>query len=185
MIRLGLAVGALLAFWGCGPSESPAAKELPVDPPAQPTAGQGTGAQATTGTTVSVRHPNRLYQLADLETVEVRGGSGTFPSWIMDTPGKQAEGMMFLKDEDVEAEQGMLFVYDSVQSANQGFWMKNTYIPLDIVYVDASRRVVSIGQGQPLSTESIYPEGPWQYVLELKQGTAARHGIRPGTQLSW
>lgn len=81
---------------------------------------------------------------------------------------------------------GMLFVFP--HTGPQGFWMKNTLIPLDILYFDADRRLVSMQDDVPPCKADpcpIYPSAaPARYVLELAAGTAARIGIQVGDELN-
>jgi uncharacterized membrane protein (UPF0127 family) len=83
-------------------------------------------------------------------------------------------------------EHGMLFVFPD--TAPRGFWMKNTLIPLDILYFDAGRKLVSAQQDVPPCKADpcpIYPStGPARYVLELSAGTARRIGVRDGDTLA-
>jgi len=60
------------------------------------------------------------------------------------------------------------------------FWMKNTYIPLDIIYLDADGRVVTIKQMKPLDTTTVSNEKPAKYAIELNQGMAQKAGVREG-----
>lgn len=103
----------------------------------------------------------------------------------MDNGGKRQEGMMFLRDEDVEEDQGMLFAFAEVQQKGEanGFWMRNTYIPLDIIYISPDGQVVNVGKGEPFKETSVPPGGSYQTVIELKGGTAARIGLKPGTRI--
>lgn len=84
------------------------------------------------------------------------------------------------------ADRGMLFVFPD--TAPRGFWMKNTLIPLDILYFDAERRLVSAQLDVPPCKADpcpIYPStGPARYVLELSAGTAKRIGVRAGDTLA-
>ncbi|GAB2552681.1 DUF192 domain-containing protein [Rhodanobacter koreensis] len=83
------------------------------------------------------------------------------------------------------ADHGMLFVFPD--TAPRGFWMKSTLIPLDILYFDADRRLVSMQLNTaPCKADPcpIYPSsGPARYVLELSAGTAARIGARVADEL--
>lgn len=94
-------------------------------------------------------------------------------------------GLMFR--ESMPADHGMLFVFDDAQVRT--FWMKNTHIPLDILYFDKNYKLVSMQQRVPSCLNSggncpVYPsEGPAQYVLELNAGTADRLGVKPGDAL--
>jgi uncharacterized membrane protein (UPF0127 family) len=75
-----------------------------------------------------------------------------------------------------------LFVYpfDSLQS----FWMKNTYIPLDIIFIGNNRRIVGIAENtQPLSLERIRVDAPSRFILEVNAGFAKKHGILEGSRV--
>jgi len=91
-------------------------------------------------------------------------------------------GLMYrLKMEDY---QGMLFIFP--EEEKRWFWMKNTYIPLDIIYLDDDLKIVTIqADTQPLSEESIPSELPARYVLEVNAGFAAVHGIREGDKIEF
>lgn len=79
---------------------------------------------------------------------------------------------------------GMLFVFE--REKPQSFWMKNTYIPLDIIYIDSNGQVVSIAKDtEPLSTESLPSAGPAQYVLELPAGQSNAIGLEAGDTIHW
>lgn len=100
-----------------------------------------------------------------------------------DDPSRQ-RGLMMRTT--LAADHGMLFVFPYI--GPQGFWMKNTLIPLDILYFDADQRLVSMQQDVPPCTADpcpVYPsDGPAIYVLELSAGTARRIGVRPGDVLN-
>lgn len=103
---------------------------------------------------------------------------------VADDPQERARGLMFR--DRLEAGRGMLFIHDRAEP--QAYWMKNTRIPLDILYFDASRRLV--GQQRDVPPCSLgnacpnYPSGaPALYVLELNAGEATRLQLRQGTEL--
>jgi uncharacterized membrane protein (UPF0127 family) len=87
---------------------------------------------------------------------------------------------------ELAADHGMLFVFPA--SNPQAFWMKNTLIPLDILYFDDARRLVSMQLDVPPCKADpcpIYPSsGPARYVLELAAGTARRIGVKVGDPLT-
>jgi uncharacterized membrane protein (UPF0127 family) len=99
------------------------------------------------------------------------------------TPEQQALGMMFR--DSMPADRGMLFLFPSERM--RSFWMKNTRIPLDILYFDQDLRLVSVAaNARPCRTQRCpgYPsEGPAKYVLELNAGKAAELGVKPGDVL--
>jgi uncharacterized membrane protein (UPF0127 family) len=96
---------------------------------------------------------------------------------IADTREKRAQGLMFRRDLPRDA--GMLFLFDRVEPAS--FWMKNTYISLDLLFIDRDGRISHIAhEAEPLSTASIRSRGPVQAVLEINGGEARRRGIEVG-----
>jgi len=66
-----------------------------------------------------------------------------------------------------------------------GFWMENTYVPLDIVYVNDAGVIVSIGQGVPESTASVQSSGYARYAVELVQGWCEENGVGVGDSVTW
>lgn len=102
---------------------------------------------------------------------------------IADSPERQALGLMF-RDRLAE-DHGMLFIFP--REAPRSFWMKNTRIPLDIMYFDADLELVSLFENTPPCRTSRCPsypsEGPAQYVLELNGGKAAELGVVKGDTL--
>lgn len=127
-------------------------------------------------------NPYRIYQLASLQKATVAIAGHSFKVWVMDTVDKDREGMMWLKEGDVKADEGMIF--PSTTPIIQSFWMQNTLIPLDIVFVSPERKVLNVGNGKPLE-EKIHVESAGQsdLVIELKAGTCKRLGIRPGASV--
>ncbi len=98
---------------------------------------------------------------------------------------ERARGLMFR--EKIGVDQGMLFVFEE-EEIHQ-FWMKNTWIPLDMLWLDNSRRVIHIEADVPPCREDPCPSyGPWlpaRYVLELKAGGAAEYGIKVNDRLQF
>ncbi len=94
------------------------------------------------------------------------------------TPRERAQGLMFRRE--LLPEHGMLFVFERAEQ--QSFWMKNTYLPLDMIFITSSMRVLGvIENAKPHSTESRQVPGESQYVLEVNAGFAQIHGIGTGT----
>lgn len=99
---------------------------------------------------------------------------------IADTPGTRAAGLMFRRD--LGADKGMLFIYDTPQ--NITMWMKNTYIPLDMIFADQSGKIVRIARNtEPFSTDIIEAGAPAKVVLEVPGGTARRLKLKRGDRL--
>ncbi len=91
-------------------------------------------------------------------------------------------GMMFRKS--MEETQGMLFLFD--ESGPQSFWMKNTLIPLDIMFVDENQTITTIHENaKPLSEASLPSDGDAKYVLEVIGGFSKKYGVKVGDKISW
>nr|WP_255696921.1 DUF192 domain-containing protein [Sandaracinobacteroides sayramensis] len=98
------------------------------------------------------------------------------------TAAQQAHGMMFRTK--MAPETGMLFPMSPPREA--GFWMENTLIPLDLVFIGADRKVRNIAaEAVPHSRATLSSIGPVAAVLELKGGEAARIGLKPGDKVDW
>jgi uncharacterized membrane protein (UPF0127 family) len=107
---------------------------------------------------------------------------GRFPLQleIARTPAQRALGLMFRRSLAPDA--GMLF--DFGQSGPVAMWMKDTYVPLDMLFLDKGLRVVWIHErAEPLSLATIRPPLPVAYVLELLAGSVGRYGVRIGSIL--
>lgn len=103
-------------------------------------------------------------------------GGRPFQLEVASTDALREHGLM---DRDaLAADAGMAFVFADEQPRR--FWMKNTRIPLDIVYLDAGGRVVSVRQMAPFDLTGVPSGGPAKYAIELNAGTAARVGLKAG-----
>lgn len=104
---------------------------------------------------------------------------------IAATPAEQEHGLM--DRTSMPPDHGMLFVFP--ESRPRTFWMKNTLIPLDMLFFDADRRLVAIqADAQPCKADpcQLYPsDTPARYVLELNAGTAAKLGVRKGDTITF
>ncbi len=101
---------------------------------------------------------------------------------VADSEYEHAQGLMHRRFMD--ANRGMLFIMDEFKV--QSFYMRNTHIPLDIIYLDDQKTIVSIQKNTvPLSEESLPSEGDALYVLEVNAGYCDQHGIGPGDQISF
>jgi uncharacterized membrane protein (UPF0127 family) len=127
--------------------------------------------------------------VADLSTfprakLEIRSGAKRheFDIWVADTPERQTQGLMFVRD--LAPNQGMLFVQR--EPRNISMWMKNTFVSLDMLFIDARGQVVKIAaNAQPHSLKTISSDAPVMAVLELKGGEAARRHIGQADIVSW
>lgn len=96
------------------------------------------------------------------------------------TPARRELGLMYRNHMNENA--GMLFVFPASQRLR--FWMKNTEIPLDMIFADSSGRIVGIvANAEPYSERPVGPDADAQYVLEVNGGFCARHGVRVGDLL--
>ncbi|MEM6376118.1 MAG: DUF192 domain-containing protein [Pseudomonadota bacterium] len=114
--------------------------------------------------------------------VDLRGdwGSARFTIELADEPAEQAQGLMHR--ESMPRSAGMLFAYPGPRPTR--FWMRNTLIPLDMIFADSAGVVQKVHRdARPLDETPIFGGNNIQYVLEVNAGLSERLGIGPGTQL--
>ena len=110
-------------------------------------------------------------------TLHTATGDHAFHVEVVDTPETRAKGLMFVQDLAENA--GLLF--DFKEERPVSFWMQNTYIPLDMIFVGADGVVKTVhANARPLDTTSIPSGAPVQFVLEIPGGVAAKIGLQPG-----
>lgn len=153
----------------------------------KPETGAGTSGGQNISTTgappVHVDSLQRTYHLPDLQRVTLKANGHDIKAWVMDTEDKQREGMMWLTAEDVADDDGMLFAFTDAD--NRNFWMKDTILALDIIYISEGKKVLNIEEGKPLDEKTSLPsDGKAMYVLEMKKGAAQRLGIKPGVVIT-
>ena|SRR3989344_428841 len=110
---------------------------------------------------------------------EVCISNNCFRVEVADNPVERAQGLMFRKE--LKENSGMLFIFDS--SEKHSFWMKNTLIPLDIIWIDENKKIVYIYENaQPCreTCDSIIPDKNAKYVLEINTGLARKYEIEIG-----
>ena len=127
-----------------------------------------------------------ILDLATFAQSSVDVGSGAhrqhFDVWIAASSGQQAQGLMFVRD--LPASRGMLFPEPEPRPTS--FWMKNTYIELDLLFIGPDHRVAKIAaRAPPLSLATIDSDTPVIAVLDIKGGEAERRGIHVGDAVSW
>ncbi|WP_249218795.1 DUF192 domain-containing protein [Falsirhodobacter algicola] len=115
------------------------------------------------------------------DTVEFRGaGTARFTVEVADDAAERARGLMFR--ESLPRSAGMLFVYDHAQSVS--FWMRNTLIPLDMIFVDDTGIVRRVHENARPHDETPIPGGDdIQMVIEVNGGLARRLGIEEGSEM--
>jgi uncharacterized membrane protein (UPF0127 family) len=118
----------------------------------------------------------------DTHTIEILAGSDkqTFSIEVANDPAEQAQGLMFRPSLPENA--GMLFIFEPPRPAN--FWMRNTMIPLDMIFIDATGKVESIAERtDPYSEQISSSRSNVRAVLEINGGLSRRLDIRPGDQV--
>ncbi len=106
----------------------------------------------------------------------------TFDVEIADDAEEREQGLM--NRTDLADNQGMLFVFPL--DVYTSFWMKDTPLSLDIIFLDANKQVIMVAPSTtPGSTDLISPEDPIRYVLEVKAGFAQKSGLKVGNVISF
>jgi len=120
--------------------------------------------------------PQPVGELTPL-TIVTATGEHMFEVEVVDTPQTRAMGLMFRQE--VPQDTGMLFVFQVV--APVAFWMRNTYVSLDIIFIGDDGRVVNVAENAATLNDTPLPSGgPVEYVLEVAAGTAERIGLEAG-----
>lgn len=130
------------------------------------------------------KRPTPLF--SDLPTAHVRvttaNGVHAFSVWIAADDRSRERGLMYVQE--LPPGHGMLFLLDEPQYA--AFWMKNTYLSLDLVFIAADGRVANVAHdARPHSEVPIPSVGPVTAVLELVAGSARRIGLEAGDRVTW
>jgi hypothetical protein len=110
-------------------------------------------------------------------TLEIRNHKLT--AEVATTELTRMNGLMYRRM--LPENRGMLFVFPYV--SEQSFWMKNTYVPLSIAFIDEAGVIVSIADMKPLTTDPHPSLKPAKYALEMNQGWFAKRGIKPGAKV--
>lgn len=150
---------ALLLAVACSPQ--PAAEAAPVEAAPQ-------------------RHPVSGLAIVPL-SITSQKGTHRFRAEVAATAAEQQRGMMFRTS--MAPNEAMIFPNAVPQT--RSFWMKNTVIPLDIIYVGPDQKILNIVTGEPYSTVSLPSDGPVINVVEIPGGRAAQLGIKAGDRVTW
>jgi len=98
------------------------------------------------------------------------------------TDYERETGLMYRKQ--MKDNQAMIFIFEDAQP--RYFYMKNTYIPLDIIFISPDSTVVNIAKNAKVLDETVLPsKAPAQFVLEIKAGLSDKYGIKKGDKLKW
>lgn len=116
---------------------------------------------------------------SDIKSVKIK--NITIPVEVELTQAQQEKGLMYR----TQLEGGMLFVYSN--EAQRNFWMKNTLIPLDIIFIDSDNQITAIKHAKPCVGDfcDIYSSPKAQYVLEVNYDFTSRNNIREGMNISF
>ena len=127
-------------------------------------------------------HPVSGLQVIPLSVTDGQGRRHAFRVEVAATGEQQQRGLMFRTQ--MGADEGMIFPFSQTRMAS--FWMRNTVIPLDIIFIGPDRRIINISANAvPYSEESRPSLAPAMAVLELNGGRAAQLGIGPGDLVEW
>lgn len=129
------------------------------------------------GAALMVSLPLAACSTEDRLTIHSESGDHGFAVKVVDTPETRAQGLMYVQELADDA--GMLF--DFKEERPVSFWMRNTYIPLDMLFIEADGTILNIHvNARPHDTTSIPSAGPVQYVLEIPGGRSTELGIEAG-----
>ena len=114
-----------------------------------------------------------------LPTVPLTIGSAKLVAEVASTPGQREIGLMHRFS--LATDHGMVFVFPG--SEPLGFWMRNTFIPLSIAYLDANGVILNIEDMAPQDDSTHWSRGPAQYAIEMRKGWFAERGIHAGDRV--
>lgn len=142
--------------------------------------------QAAEPTPTAESQAGSVHPVSGLEviplTISQDGKEHRFRVEVARTDAEQAQGLMFRTE--MGSDEGMLFPSERPQA--RSFWMKNTVIPLDLIFIGPDGRIINIAANAvPYSLEPIRSAGPAIAVLELNGGRAGELGIEPGARVTW
>lgn len=116
----------------------------------------------------------------DLPAVQICIGSTTFQLEIASTEAQRNKGLMFRAV--MAKDHGMVFVFENEEE--RAFWMRNTLIPLQILYMDAKGQIISIKSMKPQDETPVPSDGSILYAIELNDGAATAAGIKVGDKIA-
>ncbi len=121
-------------------------------------------------------NPRSAGQSSGLPVVPIQLGHNTYQCEVASDAPTRQQGLMHRKS--MPEDHGMIFIFDYEEVLY--FWMKNTLIPLDIVYLNRDGKVVAIRQMKPLDESSVGSHEPAQFAIELNAGQADKCGVKEG-----
>jgi uncharacterized protein len=121
---------------------------------------------------------DRMFPRSTMQIATSDARLHAFEIWIADNEPRRARGLMFVRE--LAENQGMLFLYPNEQPISM--WMKNTYLPLDMLFVDSHGRIVKVVENTtPQSLDTIESGALVRGVVELNAGVSAKLHLRPGS----
>ncbi|MFN3884941.1 MAG: DUF192 domain-containing protein [Rhodocyclaceae bacterium] len=114
-----------------------------------------------------------------LPVIELNAGIHRIEAEVAASNAQRMRGLM--QRTQLPPQRGMLFVFD--QEARHCMWMKNTYLPLSVAFLDASGRILDIEEMQPQTEDNHCATKPARYALEMNRGWFAARGLKPGDRI--
>ena len=125
-----------------------------------------------------VQSLDRMFPRSAMQIATSDARLHAFEIWIADNEPRRARGLMFVRE--LAENQGMLFLYPNEQPISM--WMKNTYLPLDMLFVDSHGRIVKVVENTtPQSLDTIESGALVRGVVEINAGVSAKLHLRPGS----
>ena len=118
-------------------------------------------------------------QTARFPITQLNFGIHLIKAEVASTEGQRQQGLMYRKK--MEANEGMIFVFDN--TGEVCMWMKNTFLPLSVAFLDDDGKIVNIEDMQPQSLDSHCGKKPVRYALEMNKGWFKQKNIKPGSKL--
>ena len=116
---------------------------------------------------------------AQLPRIQLNAGIHVIRAELANTPESRMQGLMFRKT--LGTSDGMLFVFDEPE--RQCMWMRNTYVPLSVAFIDAKGAILNVEDMEPLTENSHCASGPAKFALEMSKGWFASRGLKAGTRI--
>jgi uncharacterized membrane protein (UPF0127 family) len=129
---------------------------------------------------ISVASVSVYAQNSDFQVISLTAGMHVIKAEVAATDAERQQGLMFRQK--MAPNEGMLFVFPS--PASVCMWMKNTYLPLSVAFLDENGKIVNIEDMQPQTTDSHCAKTPVRYALEMNQGWFKKKNIKPGSEIA-
>jgi hypothetical protein len=117
--------------------------------------------------------------VVELPTTTLTIGKQKVIAEVAATPDQRSTGLMYRFS--LKPDHGMIFVFENAEP--QGFWMKNTFIPLSIAFIGSDGHILNIADMAPQDERTHWSNGPAQYALEMRKGWFAERGISAGDRI--